>query len=50
LEEQQPWSAQRRIGFAAMDRESLNGVLGVWAEKPGRSVSEVRCTLEAGVP
>jgi tetratricopeptide (TPR) repeat protein len=50
LEEQQPWSAQRRIGFAAMDRESLNGVLGVWAEKPGRIVVEMRCTLEAGVP
>jgi TPR repeat len=48
LKEQQPWSPQRRVGFAAVDLESLKGVLGVWAEKPGRIVVEMRCTLGTG--
>lgn len=48
LKENLPWSSQRRIGFAAVDLESLNGVLGVWTAKPGCRVLAVRCTLEAG--
>jgi hypothetical protein len=44
-----PWSIERRVGFAALDLESLQGVLGAWAAKPKRRVSEVRCTLKAGI-
>jgi tetratricopeptide (TPR) repeat protein len=47
LKEPASWSGQRRVGFAAMDREYLEGVLRAWAEKPGRSVEEIRCTLTA---
>jgi tetratricopeptide (TPR) repeat protein len=48
LKENSPWIGERRIGFAALDLESLSGVLGAWTAKPGRSVSDIRCTLEAG--
>jgi hypothetical protein len=44
LKEKLLWSRERRIGFAALDLESLNGVLGAWTTKPGRSVAEMRCT------
>jgi hypothetical protein len=37
---------ERRVGFAALDRESLDAVLRKWAAKPGRSVAEMRRTLE----
>jgi hypothetical protein len=47
LEEVQTWEPKRRTGFAAVDRESLEGVLKEWAAKPGRKVSEMQCTLEA---
>jgi tetratricopeptide (TPR) repeat protein len=49
LREPTSWAAQRRIGFAAVDLESLKGVLKEWEAKPGRSVSEMRCTLAAGI-
>jgi hypothetical protein len=48
LKEDSSWSVERRVGFAAVDGESLNRVLGAWAEKPGRIVVETRCTLGAG--
>lgn len=41
------WAPKRRVGFAALSVESLNGVLEEWAVKLGRSVSEKRCTLKA---
>ena len=42
-----PWNVERRVGFAAMDRDSLEGVLREWAAKPGRRMAEMQCTLEA---
>jgi hypothetical protein len=42
------WSSQRRVGFAALDPASLNGVLRQWEAKPGRSVTEMRSTLHPG--
>jgi TPR repeat len=47
LKEPVPWSGERRVGFAALDLESLNGVLGAWTEQPGRKVSKMKCTLQA---
>jgi hypothetical protein len=49
LKENLPWAPKRRIGFAALDRASLDGVLREWAAKAGRSLSDVQCTLRAGV-
>jgi hypothetical protein len=48
LKEPAPWHLKRRVGFAALDLESLNGVLSQWAAKRGGSVSEMQCTLKAG--
>jgi hypothetical protein len=42
-----PWSTERQVGFAAVDFESLNGVMKEWEAKPGRRLVQVRCTLEA---
>jgi hypothetical protein len=50
LKEPASWSGQRRVGFAAVELESLNGVLRQWAAKAGRSVKIMQCTLKAGVP
>ena len=47
LKEAVTWSRERRVGFAALKLESLKDVLGVWAAKPGRSVTGIQCTLEA---
>jgi tetratricopeptide (TPR) repeat protein len=41
------WSSQRRVGFAAVSLDALNGALRQWEAKPGRSVAEMQCTLEA---
>jgi hypothetical protein len=49
LKQNLPWAPKRRIGFAALDRASLDGVLREWAAKAGRSLSDVQCTLRAGV-
>jgi hypothetical protein len=48
LNEAAAWAPKRRVGFGAVALESLNGVLGAWAAKPKRRVSEMRCTLGAG--
>jgi tetratricopeptide (TPR) repeat protein len=48
LKEPVSWSKKRRVGFAALDLESLNGVLRQWEQKPGQNVSGIQCTLEAG--
>ena len=50
LDEQAEWVSNRRIGFAALDLASLNGLFGAWAARPGRSVTETQCTLEAPPP
>jgi hypothetical protein len=47
LKQPTAWGVNRRVGFAAMDLEALNGVLREWAVKPGRRVEEIRCTLAA---
>jgi hypothetical protein len=47
LRERRPWSLKRRIGFAAMERESLDTVLRDWAAEPRRKVLEIQCTLNA---
>jgi tetratricopeptide (TPR) repeat protein len=46
LKEPVGWSGTRRIGFAAVGLEALNGVLREWAAKPGRSVTEMERTLD----
>jgi hypothetical protein len=46
MKELQAWATTRRIGFAAVDKESLDTVLREWAAEPGRNVAGVRCTLE----
>jgi hypothetical protein len=48
LKEPATWASSRWIGFATLDLESLNGGLGQWDSKRGRSVAEMLCTLEAG--
>ena len=48
LKEPTSWTTQRRVGFAAVDRESLDAVLSEWVVKRGRVVAEMQCTLEAG--
>ena len=48
LKEAVSWAPKRQVGFAAVDRESLDAILREWAAKPGRSVAEMRCTLAAG--
>ena len=45
---EQAWSGERRIGFAALDVEALNGVLEKWTSQPGRKVAEMQCTVGAG--
>ena len=47
LKESLPWAFSRRVGFAAISLESLNRVLEEWTGRPGRSVSQLSCTLEA---
>jgi hypothetical protein len=47
LEAVQTWDPKRRVGFAAVDRESLDAVLREWAVKPGRVVTGMQCTLPA---
>jgi hypothetical protein len=47
LKQSKAWVTTRRIGFAAMDRESLDAVLREWVAKPGRQMLEIRCTLRA---
>jgi tetratricopeptide (TPR) repeat protein len=46
LKEPVAWVNKRRVGFAAVDRESMKGVLKEWGGKPGRKVVELQCTLE----
>jgi hypothetical protein len=46
LKEAMRWSGERRVGFAAVDFEALDGVLREWAAKPGRSVTEMERTLD----
>jgi TPR repeat len=49
LIESNAWVATRRIGFAAVDRESLDGVLKEWADKRGEGCrrSSARCRPES---
>lgn len=49
LKEPVSWSPERRVGFAAANRESFDSVLGAWANKAGRRVAETECTLEARI-
>jgi hypothetical protein len=48
LKEPATWASSRRVGFAALDLGSLNGVLRQWDSKRGRSVAKMLCTLEGG--